>query len=251
MDPKELNFREGKTALVEKATDLRQYDLPALDWEKEGMADSPTRRFLSEYLEIHLEDLSGKSVLDVGSGTGHFSRLFLNLGAKEIHGIEPSHKNAEISRRLYPEMTVAEQALEDAKPEKMFDVVLVVMVFEHIRDLDSAFQELSQLTKPAGSLYIIFGDKEYFTTERFGYELKIEDLGNEEVATSTKRSYGIMYDIFRPVSHFVEAARKAGFSLKKQVDIVPTQKFIQAEPKYKQFEGKPMTHLLVFENNGG
>jgi len=250
MNPKELNSKKAETKLVEKAIDPRQYDSLVLDWEKEGMADSPTRQFFYEYLETNLENLAGKSVLDVGSGTGYLSKLFSKLGAEEIYGIEPAHKNVEISRKLYPEMMVTEQAFEDVKPEKTFDVVVVVMAFEHMRDLNSAFQKLSQFVKPHGFLYIVVGDKAYHTTARFGYGLETEDLGNGEVATSTKRPYGVMYDIFRPISNFVEAAEKAGFALKKQVALVPTQKLMQAEPKYKQFEGKPLNHLLVFEYTG-
>ena len=247
MDSKELNSRETQERLVRRATDPGQYDSLSLDWKKEGMLDSPTRQFFHEYLEASLENLSGKSVLDVGSGTGHLSKLFSKLGATEIYGIEPAHKNVEISRKLYPEMTVTEQAFEEARPERTFDVVTVVMAFEHMRDLDPAFQELSQFVKPSGSLYIIVGDKEYHTTERFGYELEVEDLGHGEVATSTKRPYGTMHDIFRPISNFIDAAQRAGFVLKKQVALVPTEKFIKAEPKYKRFEGKPLNHLLVFE----
>ena len=247
MDSKESNSKGKEIKLAEEATNPHQYDSLALDWEKEGMLDSPTRQFFHEYLEANLENLTGKSVLDVGSGTGHLSKLFSKLGASEIHGIEPAHKNVEISRKLYPEMRVTEQAFEEARPERTFDVVVVVMAFEHMRNLDSAFQKLSQFVRPNGFLYIVVGDKEYHTTERFCYELEIEDLGNGEVTTSTKRPYGTMHDIFRPISNFIETAEKAGFVLKKQVALVPTKKFIQAESKYKQFEGKPLNHLLVFE----
>lgn len=247
---KKLKPKETKESLATKATNPGQYDSLILDWEKEGMLDSPTRKFFHEYLEANLENLAGKRVLDVGSGTGHLSKLFSKLGAREIHGIEPAHKNVEISKKLYPEMKVTEQAFEEARSEQPFDVVVVVMAFEHMRNLDSAFQKLSQFVRPNGSLYIVVGDKEYHTTERFGYELGVEDLGHGEVATSTKRPYGTMHDIFRPISNFVEAAEKAGFVLKKQIALVPTEKFIKAEPKYKQFEGKPLNHLLLFEFSG-
>ena len=246
MDSEKLNSKETEK-LVSKATNPSQYDSSILDWKKEGMLDSPTRQFFHEYLDENLENLTGKSVLDIGSGTGHLSKLFSKIGAEEIHGIEPAHKNVEISRKLYPEMSVTEQAFEDARPDRTFDVVVVVMAFEHMRDLGFVFQKIAQFTKPDGSLYIIIGDKEYHTTERFGYKLEIEDLGNGEVATSTKRPYGTMHDIFRPISNFVEAAERVGFVLKKQTALVPTEKFMQGKLKYKQFEGKPLNHLLVFE----
>ena len=248
MNSNESNSKQTEI-LTKKATDPLQYDSINLDWKKEGMLDSPTRQFFREYLEQNIEDLTDKSVVDIGSGTGHLAELFRKFGAREIYGIEPSHKNVEISRELYPEMIVDEVGLEKAKTEKTFDVVVVVMAFEHMRNLDLSFQKIAQLTKPTGIFYAIIGDKEYFTTERFGYTLKIEDLGNGEVAVSTERPYGIMHDIFRPVSNFIEAAKNSGFSLTKNIPLIPTKKIIQVEPKYKQFEGKPLGHLLVFSHN--
>ncbi len=245
------NESDSKKAeiLTKQATDPLQYDSVNFHWKKEGMLDSPTRQFFREYLEQNIEDLTEKSVIDIGSGTGHLTKLFRKFGAREIYGIEPSHKNVEISRELYPEMIVDEVGLEKAKTEKVFDVAVMVMAFEHIQNLDSAFQKIAQLVKPAGIFYAIVGDKEYLTTERFGYTLKIEDLGNGEVAVATGRPYGVMHDIFRPVSNFIEAAQKNGFSIAKSILLTPTEKFIQVEPKYKQFEGKPLAHLLVFKHN--
>ena len=248
MNPNESNSKQTEI-LTKKAIDPLQYDSVNLNWKKEGMLDSPTRQFFREYLEQNIEDLTDKSVVDIGSGTGHLAELFRKFGAREIYGIEPSHKNVEISRELYPEMIVDEVGLEGAKTEKTFDVVVLVMAFEHMRNLDLSFQKIAQLIKPAGIFYAIVGDKEYLTTERFGYTLKIEDLGNGEAAVSTERPYGVMHDIFRPVSNFVEAAEKNGFSLTKNIPLIPTEKFIQLEPKYKQFEGKPLGHLLVFSHN--
>ncbi len=248
LNPKKVKQETG--TLAEKATDPHQYDSLDLDWEKEGMLDSPARQFFHEYLEKNLEDLTNKSVVDIGSGTGHLSKLFLKLGADEIYGIESSHKNVEISRKLYPEMSVIEKPFENVKPERTFDVITIVMAFENMKDLNSSFQKISRFMKLRGSLYIVVGDKKYHTTERFGYTLEVEELDNDEIAIATRRPYGLMYDILRPVSNFIEAAKKAGFSLRKHVPLVPTQKFIQAEPKYKQFEGKPLGHLLIFEYGG-
>lgn len=168
---------------------------------------------------------------------------------KEIYGIEPSHKNVKISRELFPEIIVDEVRLEETKIKKAFDVAVVVMAFEHMRNLDSAFQRIAQLLKPAGMLYAIVGDKNHFTTERFGYTLKIAALGNDAVVVATGRPDGVMHDIFRPVSHFIEAAQKNGFSIIKNIPLTPTKKLLQVEPKYKQFEDKPLEHLLVFKHN--
>ena len=245
----EENTRSAQV-LVKRATDPHQYDSLDLDWEKEGMSDSPTRQFFHEYLTQNLENLTNKSVIDIGSGTGHLTKLFSSLGAKEIYGIEPARKNVEISRKLYPEMSVEETGLENAEVDKKFDVAVVVMAFEHMGNLDVAFRKIATLMKLHGTLYAVVGDKDYHVMERFEHELKVEDLGNGEVAVATKRPYGLMHDIFRPLDVFVDAAQKDGFSLKKHVPLTPTEKFMQNEAKYKVFEKTALCHLLIFEYGG-
>lgn len=248
MNSNDSNSKKEKILTI-KATDPLQYDSVDLDWKKDGMLDSPMRQFFQEYLEQNIEDLTDKNVIDIGSGTGHLTKLFHKFGAKEIYGIEPSHKNVEISRELYPEMIVDEVGLEETRIKKTFDVAIVVMAFEHMRNLNLSFQRIAQLLKPAGIFYAIVGDKEYFTTERFGYTLKIEDLGNGEVAVATGRPYGVIHDILRPISSFIEAARKNGLFLTKNISLTPTKKIIQVEAKYKQFKSKSLGHLLVFKHD--
>lgn len=158
MNSNDSNSKKAKI-LTKKATDPLQYDSINLDWKKDGMLDSPMRQFFHWYLEQNIENLTDKNVIDIGSGMGHLAKLFRKFGAKEIYGIEPSHKNADVSRELYPEMIVDEVGLEEAKIKKIFDVAVVVMAFEHMRNLDSSFQKIAQLMKPTGILYAIVGDK--------------------------------------------------------------------------------------------
>lgn len=44
MSSNESDLKKAET-LAKKATDPLQYDSVVLDWEKEGMLDSPTRQF--------------------------------------------------------------------------------------------------------------------------------------------------------------------------------------------------------------
>jgi SAM-dependent methyltransferase len=236
-------------SLLDKASNPLQYDSVGLDWEQEGMLDSPTRVFFREYLEQSLENLDGKSVIDIGSGTGHLTKLLLERGARTIYGIEPSRKNVEISKKLYPKMKVINTSLENAKLSKTFDVAVMVMTFEHIRNIDSAFHKIASLLKPHGTFYVIVGDKRYFTTKRFGYVLDMEDIGNDEVVVGAKRSYGTIYDIFRPVSSYTKSAQKAGLVLINKVPLTPTDRFLHMDPKYMEFVGKPISNLLIFQRS--
>ena len=242
-------MKKAKT-LIEKATNPYQYDSPKLNWSKEKETPSPVRQAFQEYLKKYLGNLAGKKVIDIGSGTGHLSKFLLEQGAKEVYGIEPSHRNVKISKKFFPKMIVIEKTLENVKLKKSFDIATVILTFEHIKNLNLAFNKIAKLMKKNGKLYTIVGDKKYNTTSRFGYKLTIENLDKGEVTVATERIYGTMYDIFRPVSNFIEAAKRASFLFKKHIPIVPTKKLIQAKSQYEQFKGKATNHLIIFEYIG-
>jgi len=246
---KEKRNEKAKT-LIKKATNSHQYDSPKLNWSKEKETPSPVRQAFEEYLKKYIGNLIGKSVIDIGSGTGHLSKFFFEKGAKEVYGIEPSHRNVKISKKLFPRMSIVNETLEDVKLEKSFDIATVILTFEHMKNLNLAFNKIAKLIKIHGKLYAIIGDKEYNTTPRFGYKLTVENLDKGEIVVATKRQYGTMYDIFRPVSNFIETARGTGFLFKKHIPLIPTKKLIQSKPRYKQFKGRVTNHLLMFEYIG-
>jgi len=249
MNKQNAKKREEKVeTLVKKATNPKQYDSYELNYGKEKETPSPVRQVFQYHLKKHLGNLTGKKVIDIGSGTGHLSKLLFELGAKEVYGIEPSRRNVGVSEKFFPKMFVIKKALKDVKIEKVFDIAIIILTLEHMKNLNSAFSKITKLIKTHGLLYVIAGDKKYNTTKRFGYRLKITGLNNDEVIVTTKRMYGTMYDIFRPVSNFIKAAEKTGFSFKKHIPITPTKKLIRTKPKYTQFVGKAIAHLLIFEH---
>src|SRR5581483_7259100 len=88
------------------ATDPLQYDSPDLDWTIDGDPNSWSRIFFRNHLKPYLENLSGKSVLDIGSGVGHLFPMLKEFGAKDIEGLEPSKRNVGRSNQLYPDVPV-------------------------------------------------------------------------------------------------------------------------------------------------
>jgi SAM-dependent methyltransferase len=229
-----------------KATNQKQYDLSEMKWDDEGI-DSPMRLFFASQLEKVLGDLSGETVLDIGSGTGYCARVYEKLGAKEYTGIEPSDKNLALSRKLHPKLNVIPGTLNDTNFVNFFDVAVSIMVFEHIADPVVTFRKIQAALKSNGRFYLLCCDKDIFTTSRFGYGLEIESLGNGEFATATTRSYGTMYDVLRPIENYINYAERGGLKLKRHIPLLPSEALLQAEPKYDFFNGKPFVHFLVFQ----
>lgn len=228
------------------ATNPVQYDSDELHWDTETI-ESPIRQFFSSYLKKNLGDLSNKKVIDIGSGTGYLTKLYEELGTRDIFGLEPSKSNVRMSRTLNPDMKVIQSPLEDFNSENNFDVAVSVMVFGHIADPQAAFRKIFNLLQSDGSLFLIITDKAHSITPRFGYEIEIQTLDNGEIASMTKRSQGVMYDVLRPIENYIRYATNVGFKFTEEIPLIPTEELKEKDPRYMQFQDVPIGHLMVFK----
>ena len=225
-----------------KATNPQQYDSPDLDWRIDGGLNSPSRIFFRNHLKAHLEDLSGKNVLDIGSGVGHLFNMLFELGAKEIVGIEPSKRNVEESKKLHPNVGVHNATLEEYNPDgKQFDIVISIMVFEHILDIKKAFGLISDFLKHGSKLYLIVGDKEFHVQSRPDLEVDVQKISDDVTATKTIRPNGTMYDIFRSLDLYIQTANESGLKLVGNFELGPTVE------RPNNLDNKPSCHLLIFQ----
>jgi SAM-dependent methyltransferase len=213
-----------------EATNPRQYDSPELDWRVGGAEDQSSRIFFRSELDVSLDadSLRDKRVLDIGSGVGQLFNWLKNKGTSEIVGIDPSERNIQTSKELYPwattmQFTLSEFASTNPQP---FDISIAVMVFEHIQDIKTAFRDISSLLTKSGEFYLIIGDKDFHISNdkemrgpRFVSVEVLQELEDDAVETKTIRIDGgasgqsVMYDIFRPIERVRNAAEEAGFEL--------------------------------------
>jgi SAM-dependent methyltransferase len=93
-------------------------------------------------------------ILDVGCASG---RLLANLRARgfaRVTGLDPSPSCAAAAKRLYG-IDVKAMTLDGlARTGDRFDLVILVGVLEHLRDLDASFAQLRRLLSRDGRLYV-------------------------------------------------------------------------------------------------
>ena len=125
-------------------------------------------RSLGEMLEV--ENLTGKSFLDVGSGSGLFSLAAARLGASRIHSFDLDAESVactqELKRLYRPEMenwTVERgSVLDEGYLARLgpFDVVYSWGVLHHTGQLWRALGAVAPLVAPRGKLFIaIYNDQ--------------------------------------------------------------------------------------------
>ena len=104
----------------------------------------------------HLPLPENRSVLEVGCGDGLVCEYMVNLGAKQVVGVDVMQTagcNFPDSRIKY----LCRDAQNLALPDQSFDMVYSIATFEHVSDPQAVFDEIIRLVKVGGYFYIQAG----------------------------------------------------------------------------------------------
>lgn len=109
-------------------------------------------------LAQHPFDVAGCDVLEAGCGTGRHAERMLAAGARMFTGVDGSRGMLEVARGRIADARVRWlegqlHALPIATAS--VDRVLVVLVFEHVRELTPAFTEFARVLRPGGRLRVL------------------------------------------------------------------------------------------------
>jgi 2-polyprenyl-3-methyl-5-hydroxy-6-metoxy-1,4-benzoquinol methylase len=148
-------------AYADGIPDQRAYDdyyerMSKYEYHQRDGAESPydTKRMgdIADEIAPLLSD-GNRRILDIGCATGRLLFLLKSRGFSNVRGLDPSLGCLEAARRLYG-IDVLQGSISkvpaDAGP---FDVVILIGVLEHIRDLDAAMKRIESLLTPEGLVY--------------------------------------------------------------------------------------------------
>lgn len=232
--------------LLAEATNPKAYDADNVNWEQENGLGSSRQELYREYFN-HPESWRDKAVLDVGCGTGWLCNFYKEDGAHSVTGIEPSEKNLDYAQAHFKNIEFVWSDLLSFESIHTYDLVSAVMVLMNIESMDTAFRQLSKLTKTAGELLIVVPDYDYFKMPRNGYEIEIEHINEDEYVERTKRPQFTVSDIIRKNGVYKVAALSTGFKLIDEIPLLPTDNFRKDLLQYDEFKGKPIMHLMRFK----
>jgi SAM-dependent methyltransferase len=93
------------------------------------------------------DDLHLKTVVDVGSGVGHFSNFLHSLGF-EVLGVDAREENVTEARKRFPNLEFRVQNAEDSAMEKLgvFDVGLCLGLLYHLENPFRVIRHLAAIT---------------------------------------------------------------------------------------------------------
>ena len=101
-------------------------------------------------------ELAGRSVLDVGCGTGFFTEFYLDLGAR-VTGLDITEASVAGLRARFPQASFVLADVSDAVPAGRFDVVNAFDVLYHITDdvrWSRAVRNLADAVAPGGAFLL-------------------------------------------------------------------------------------------------
>lgn len=137
-----INKSIGKETFYESFAD--EFD------QKMNKYDIQTRLMIV-FNQLLPNDIKGCTLLDVGCGTGHFSKIAFEKGAKVVSMDLGPRLLGKVSQKCSSQ-GVAGSILEAPFGRNMFDYIVCSEVIEHTPDPFKAIEELYRILKPGGTL---------------------------------------------------------------------------------------------------
>ena len=101
-------------------------------------------------------------ILDIGCSTGALLDLLSRAGFPDVQGWDPSPRCAALARQLYGIDVSARTLADGGDPGGPFDLIVLIGVLEHVRDLHAALGRLEGALAPGGLLYLDVPDAAHF-----------------------------------------------------------------------------------------
>ena len=136
--------------------EVRGFDRAAGAYER-ARPDYPAAavRFLGRELGLH----RGRTVVELGSGTGKFTRTLAPLGAARV-AIEPTRGMREEFLRAVPDVAVLDGTAEKIPlPDEFADAVVCAQAFHWFRPRP-ALREIRRVLRPGGGLGLVWNTRD-------------------------------------------------------------------------------------------
>ena len=169
------------------------------DFKQDGLYLSALKRFLQSFAQ----ELRGKNVLDVGSGSWEWTKeTFSSICEVTTFDIVP-HKNIDVVGDLY-------HLHESFAGEPRIDAVIATDVFEHLTRPSEALQQITAVLKPGGFLLGSTPFKKNLHGEDYGDYWRITRQGWQHLlkqAGFVNISISWLGEELFPVAYFMHATK--------------------------------------------
>ena len=221
--------------------------------EKEGNANN---LFEIPALLSLLPDLSGKSLLDLGCGYGEHCKMFIDMGAKSVVGVDISEKMLEVAHRENsdPKIIYLNIPMEDIdKLDGRFDVVVSSLAIHYVESFAEVVKKIYDKMNTNG-VFVFSQEHPIGTAYSNGNRWTKDDNGNKLYVNLS--NYCVEGE--RESTWFVEGVKKyhrtfstivntlvdVGFTVERMIEPFADAEMLKKYPEHDNLKHKP-DFLLV------
>jgi len=215
------------------------------EWWISGFTEGADPEYEEQILPLAAAELAGfNRVLDVGCGDGQISRLAARMGSNTVIGIDPTWNQVAVAAERAGGPAFARAGAADLPfADGTFDAVVACLVFEHIRDVDSAIAEVARVLRPGGR-FAFFLNHPLLQTPNSGW---IDDqvldppeqywrigpyLVEDETIEQVEKGVFIPF-IHRPLSRYINALAQNDLLLERMEEPAPPPGFLARAAEYE------------------
>lgn len=196
-----------------------------------------------------LPDLKDSVILDLGCGFGEHCKLFVEMGARKVVGIDISQKMIEAAKlkNSSSQIEYLQLAMEDINTlRQKFDLVVSSLAMHYVENFKELVEDINNLLSEDGIL--VFSQEHPFVTCHSKGDRWTRDFSGEKLFANIS-NYGVEGQ--RKTDWFVENVEKyhrtfstisntlttSGFKIEKILEPIPENAILTAFPEYKDNEG--------------
>ena len=221
--------------MSEKITLKKLYSLWAKDYDLwpsvRGVMDE------KETLKI-IGEIKGKEILDLGCGTGKWSIILNKKGAK-VTSVDNSKEMLDVLKKKIKlgnlKIDALKKDISKLKLNKKFDIILMGLVMNHIKNLDKLFKVIKTHLKSGG--IFLMSDPVYFPEIKKPTTKEIKILENK---------YRVKQHI-HPEQEVKDLAKKNGLIIMdiKKLTVDNSVKYLFDKKPHKPFSESKGKHILT------
>jgi ubiquinone/menaquinone biosynthesis C-methylase UbiE len=189
----------------------------------------------------------GKSLLDVGCGTGYFAKVFKENGYI-VTGVDIAEESIALAKQESPDIIYHAGNLELIKLENNFDVITIILALQNIDTIESIINTCSNYLNKGGKLVIVLNHPyyripsgsswEYSDTENKAFrrvDKYLIPFMKPIVMNPASSKPVVTYSFHRPLGTYIDLLLKSGLTITK-IEELESKRPADQGPKTEELE---------------
>ncbi|ALC91725.1 ubiquinone biosynthesis methyltransferase UbiE [Bacillus sp. FJAT-18017] len=206
-----------------------------------------------------LGEMTNKTVLDVGCGSGHSLRYMANKGAKELWGIDLSQAQIQTAKEtlqdLKANLICSPMEIDSGIPKQYFDVVYSIYAIGWTTNLTATFELIYSYLKPGGSFVFSWDHPLYAHLKSRKGQIYLDGSYQEEGEINYPKFKGEEAPVVIPkrkIATYINELIKAGFTIDAVIESEVSSQFDEVSEEvsgryYSLYKARKFPTTIIFK----